>query len=174
MIPNWKASLKDPKGNALKNGEEVVTLESLAYELLLLNDPQANLSGGAKLKNAKLAQKIVNVVDAEITIDEAQIIRDLVGKYASASAVLAVEELLDPAKCEQAQELPFAELHKLAIAPCTKKPVAHTYFVATETLKLPLINGGYQLAKKDDIVIVGKDHAWPVKKEYFEEHYKIG
>lgn len=96
MIPNWKSSLKDPKGNVLKNGEEVVTLETLAYELLLLNDPRAELSGGAKLKNAKLAQKIVNTPDAEITIDEAQIIRDLVGKYASAAAVLSVEDLLDP------------------------------------------------------------------------------
>lgn len=96
MKPNWKAELKDPKGTVLKNGEEAVTLASLAYDLLMVNDPQAQLSGGAKLKNARLAQKIVTNDEAEIDLDEAKIIADAIGKYASPAAVLAAEELLDP------------------------------------------------------------------------------
>lgn len=93
----WKAELNTPKNETIK-GEDgnPVILESLAYDLLLLSDPRAELSGGAKLKNARLAKRIV--AGDEITIEEAQIIRDLVGKYGSPAAVLAVEDLLDPPK----------------------------------------------------------------------------
>ena len=97
MVINWKTELKTLKNEPIKNElGEAVTLESLAYDLLLLNDPRAELSGGAKLKNARLAKSIL--AGEDITIEQAQIIRELVGKYASPSAVLAVEDLLDPPK----------------------------------------------------------------------------
>lgn len=98
MQVNWSAVLKTPKGDALKEGSDDLTLGALAYQLLLINDPQANVSGADKLRNAKLARKVVK--EEEISIDEAKVIKDLVGKYGSPAAVLAVEELLDPPKPE--------------------------------------------------------------------------
>jgi len=55
MLVDWKATLKTPKGDEIKSDEKVATLESIAYDLLLLHDPRAELSSGAKLKNARLA-----------------------------------------------------------------------------------------------------------------------
>jgi hypothetical protein len=94
MQVNWSAVLTTPKGETLKEGSEELTLGALAYQLLLLNDPEAKAFGADKLRNAKLARKVVK--EKEISLDEAKIIKDLVGKYGSPAAVLAVDELLDP------------------------------------------------------------------------------
>ena len=96
MLVDWKATLKTPKGDEIKSDEKVATLESVAYDLLLLHDPRAELSSGAKLKNARLAKKVIE--GGEIDLGEAKVIRDLVGKYMGAAVVLAVEDLLDPPK----------------------------------------------------------------------------
>ncbi len=94
MQVNWSAVLTTPKGETLKEGSEELTLGALAYQLLLVSDPQANLSGATKLAQAKLAKKVAE--ESEITLDDAKMIKDLVGKYASPAAVLAVEEVFDP------------------------------------------------------------------------------
>jgi hypothetical protein len=96
MLVDWKAELKTPKGEPITTEDKQATLESISYELLLLSDPRAELSGGAKLKNARLAKKVIE--GGEIDLEEVKIIRDLVGKYGSPAVVLAVEDLLDPPK----------------------------------------------------------------------------
>lgn len=96
MLYNLAVPLLDPKGQAIKQEDKDLTASELCYELLLLNDPRAELSGGAKLKNAKLAKRIVdNSEKVELDVDELKIIRDLVGKYAAASAVYAFECVID-------------------------------------------------------------------------------
>jgi hypothetical protein len=96
MLYNLNVPLLDPKGNAIKQEDKDLTAADLCYELLLLNDPRAELSGGAKLKNAKLAKRIVDCSEkVELDVDELKILRDLVGKYASAAAVFGFECVID-------------------------------------------------------------------------------
>jgi len=83
--------LKTPKGEIIKSNEVAQTFESIAYECLLVFDNA--LDGAQKLKQAELAKKILS--EDEITIEEAVLIKSLVGKYCSPSVVLAIEELLE-------------------------------------------------------------------------------
>lgn len=53
---------------------------------------------------------------------------------------------------------------------CQKKPVTHGYFISLDEIKF-VTSSGTQTAKPGDYVIIGKDHAWPVSKDYFEENY---
>jgi hypothetical protein len=69
-----------------------------------------------------------------------------------------------------AQKQDYAEIEKMAQAKCIKMPVAHRFFIAEEPIAL-ITQTGHQYADRGDYVIIGKDHAWPVSKEYFEEHY---
>ena len=99
MLYNLNVPLLDPKGVAIKQEDKDLTASELCYELLLLNDPRAELSGGAKLKNAKLAKCIVDCSEkVELDVDELKIIRDLVGKYASAAAVYGFELVIENGK----------------------------------------------------------------------------
>lgn len=62
------------------------------------------------------------------------------------------------------------EAMKKAQGKCIKMPVAHSFFIAEEEMEF-VTTSGTQKAKPGDYVIIGRDHAWPVTKEYFEEHY---
>jgi len=91
MKINMATVLKTPKGEIIKSNEVAQTFESIAYECLLVSDNA--LDGAQKLKQAKLAKKILG--EDEITIEEAVLIKSLVGKYCSPSVVLAIEEMLE-------------------------------------------------------------------------------
>lgn len=58
----------------------------------------------------------------------------------------------------------------LASGECLKRPVKHKYFVAKQAIEFQT-KSGKQYANPGDYVIIAKDHAWPVSKEYFHEHY---
>ena len=172
MLYNLAVPLLDPKGQAIKQEDKDLTASELCYELLLLNDPRAELSGGAKLRNAKLAKRIVDCSEkVELDVNELKIIRDLIDKYASPGAVFGFECVIENGK--EVQVFDFKESKKTAELVCVKKPVSHNWIVADKAYKLPLTNGGFQYAEPGDIIILGKDHAWPVKKAYFDEHYDI-
>ena len=53
-----------------------------------------------------------------------------------------------------------------------KLPVAVLYFELKDKMEF-VTSSGTQTGKPGDIVLVGKDHAWPVSKEYFQENYKV-
>jgi len=91
MKIDMTAVLKTPKGEIITSNEVAQNFESIAYECLLVSDNA--LDGAQKLKQAKLAKKIIG--ENEITIEEAALIKSLVGKYCSPSVVLAIEELLE-------------------------------------------------------------------------------
>lgn len=98
MKIDFSTVLKTPKGEPLQDESGELTIGALAYQLLMLHDPQAQVSAAHKLRNAKLASRISHEVTdiCDISIEEAGIIKELVGKYGSPAAVLAVEEILDP------------------------------------------------------------------------------
>jgi len=58
MKIDWNTVLKSPKNEPLKDADADLTIGALAYQLLLVSDPQANLSGATKLAQAKLAKKV--------------------------------------------------------------------------------------------------------------------
>jgi len=93
MKIEWSTILKTPKGAPLVNDGLPVTLETVCYDALLLSDPQAQQSGADKLKQARIAKKIVDA--AEISLEEASLIKSLVGKYYGPAVVLAVEDCLE-------------------------------------------------------------------------------
>lgn len=64
----------------------------------------------------------------------------------------------------------YEEIKKRAEGLCFKIPVEHKFFIAREDIEF-VTGSGTQRAKLGDYVIIGKDHAWPVTPEYFEEHY---
>ena len=91
MKLNMTEVLKTPKGEIITSNEVAQTFESIAYECLLMSDSE--LDGAQKLKQAKLAKKILG--EDEITLEEAVLIKSVVGKYCSPSVVLAIEEVLE-------------------------------------------------------------------------------
>ena len=91
MKINMATVLKTPKGEIIKSNEVAQTFESISYECLLVSDNA--LDGAQKLKQAELAKKILS--EDEITLEEAVLIKSVVGKYCSPSVVLAIEELLE-------------------------------------------------------------------------------
>lgn len=93
MKVEWSTILKTPKNEEIKNGAVAVTLETVAYDALMLTDPESRASGADKLKQARLAKKVVE--GAEITVEEASLIKSLVGKYYGPAVVLAVEDCLE-------------------------------------------------------------------------------
>lgn len=64
----------------------------------------------------------------------------------------------------------YDEVKKHAESSCFKIPLEHKFFIARDDIEF-VTNSGRQVAKPGDYVIIGKDHAWPVSPEYFEEHY---
>lgn len=62
------------------------------------------------------------------------------------------------------------EIMKKSQGRCVKMPVAHNFFVAQEEMGF-ITTSGTQKARPGDYIIIGLDHAWPVTKEYFEQHY---
>jgi hypothetical protein len=53
-----------------------------------------------------------------------------------------------------------------------KKPVAVAFYVLKEIQHF-VTTSGTQTGNVGDYVLIGKDHAWPVSKEYFEENYEV-
>lgn len=53
-----------------------------------------------------------------------------------------------------------------------KKPVVVGSFVLEDDVTF-VTSSGEQHGKVGDVVIIGKDHAWPVSPEYFAEHYEV-
>lgn len=49
MKIDWNTVLKSPKNEPLKDADADLTIGALAYQLLLLNDPEAKASGADKL-----------------------------------------------------------------------------------------------------------------------------
>lgn len=96
MKPNWKLELKTIKDEPIKENDKPVTLEDVVYASLLVNDHQAQESGDEKLKKARLAKKVVE--DGEVSIEEAALIKKVIGKYQGPMIVLAVEEALEGQK----------------------------------------------------------------------------
>ena len=55
---------------------------------------------------------------------------------------------------------------------CQKKPVVHGYFVLEDPMTFNTETGS-QRGEPGMYCIIGKDHAWPVTAEYFEENYAV-
>lgn len=53
-----------------------------------------------------------------------------------------------------------------------KKPVLHNAFMIKTQVDF-VTSSGTQRGNPGDFAIVAKDHAWPVSKAYFEEHYDV-
>ena len=98
MLINFTARLVNINGEVIKHGDNAQSVGSIAIEALTLNDPQDKISGEEKMKRWKLACKIHGSDQGDITIDEAKIIKDLVGKYYGPIVVGQVWEALESAK----------------------------------------------------------------------------
>lgn len=78
--------------------EEVLTLGLAAAEGLgaVLQEEQTTLSQADKLKRGLLIQQIFQRPECEISIEEANLIRERVSKVYGPLVVVAVEQVLDP------------------------------------------------------------------------------
>lgn len=61
---------------------------------------ELDISGEEKYKRGKLAGRIFDEEEVELSLDEAKLLKDLVGKAFSASVVVPVWDLLDPKESE--------------------------------------------------------------------------
>jgi len=61
---------------------------------------ELDISGEEKYKRGKLAGRIFDEKEVELSLDEAKLLKDLVGKAFSASIVVPVWDLLDPKEPE--------------------------------------------------------------------------
>lgn len=84
-----------------ENGEKLsktMTLADAAIEGLsaVFNDEQNELKSKEKLRRGLLVQQIAQRPQCEISIDEANLIRDRIGRMYGPLVVAASEEVLDP------------------------------------------------------------------------------
>ncbi|MDQ7799572.1 MAG: hypothetical protein RDU76_11635 [Candidatus Edwardsbacteria bacterium] len=82
MKVNLSAILLSINGEQIKQAEVVQTVGTIAVEALQIFDTRDTaISGDEKAKRWKLACRIHGQAEAEISIEEAKLIKDLVGKY---------------------------------------------------------------------------------------------
>ena len=96
MIVNLSAILLDITGKQIKQAEVAQTVGSIAVEALQIFDTRDTaITGDEKVKRWKLACRIHGQDQAEISIEEAKLIKDLVGKYYGPVIVGQVWESLE-------------------------------------------------------------------------------
>lgn len=96
MKVNLSAILLSINGEQIKQAEVVQTVGTIAVEALQVFDTRDTaLSGDEKFKRWKLACRIHGQAEAEISIEEAKMIKDLVGKYYGPVIVGQVWEALE-------------------------------------------------------------------------------
>ena len=87
-------------GKALKSGDGTdSTLASICVEALLLNYPgEERTEKAEKLKRGKLAEKVYNQAEIDVTVEEATLLQTLVGKAYGPIVVLRVDAMLEGGK----------------------------------------------------------------------------
>jgi hypothetical protein len=99
----WDTVLKDMKGEPIIERGKTLLLEHIAYESLILHNPQEMMSAEDKLRQARLADKIVNGKASEIDKEQFDLIKSVIGKYQGPLILLAVEKLLGDWKEDEAK-----------------------------------------------------------------------
>ena len=96
MKVNLSAILLSINGEQIKQAGVVQTVGTIAVEALQVFDTRdTTISGDEKVKRWKLACRIHTQDEAEISIEEAKLIKDLVGKYYGPVIVGQVWEALE-------------------------------------------------------------------------------
>lgn len=99
MKIDFSSVLKGLDGKELKGdlkGEKSLTLGSVCVESLMASFPdEERLSGNDKVKRFKLAQKIYNRTPVDITVEDASLIKELIGKAYGPLIVGQVWDLLE-------------------------------------------------------------------------------
>lgn len=89
--------LKDHKGKPIKDGEEEMTLESIAYSALVqLNQAEAGLGRDDRLKRGRLAQRIVTAQGKiDLKVEEVTLIKECIAKVYGPWVVVVTEDMLE-------------------------------------------------------------------------------
>ncbi len=87
-----------PGNEPVKDVEGTVWTYRAAFGTVL--STELNISGEEKYKRGKLAGLIFDNDEVELSLDEAKLLKDLVGKAFSSSIVVPVWDLLDPKESE--------------------------------------------------------------------------
>ena len=96
---NFNESLKDLKGEILKDKEKDLTLKDVSANALLGNYQDEKIDGEEKLKRFLLATKIYESKDElELTIDEIKMTKDLIARGYSTLVTGRALQILDPHK----------------------------------------------------------------------------
>lgn len=96
MKIDFEAVLKTVTGEEIKNEEgKSVTLKIIAINSLL-GPTKEDLDGNEKMKRYKLAYKIENQQEIDLSVDELKLLKDLIGKHPSPLVVGQCWEMLDP------------------------------------------------------------------------------
>lgn len=103
MLIDFQKEIKNIHGVTVKESDapdaKPVTLGFVAIEALLIDDPQARVSGSDKMKRYRLAQEISKLKEAlDITVEDVALIKDLIGKKFSANIVGPAYDLIDGGK----------------------------------------------------------------------------
>lgn len=97
MKINFGAPIKDIKGEPIVENEKAVTLGSVSCQALLASYPdEQNLSGKDKVERFTLAALCSNEIESDISLEDATLLKKLIGKAYGPLVVGRVYELIDP------------------------------------------------------------------------------
>lgn len=97
MKIDFSQKLMDLAGQPMKKDEkEDATLSSVCVEALLLpREEDKNLDMGEKLKRGRLAERLYNATEAEVSVEEINLLQQLVSKSYGVLVVLRAHSLLE-------------------------------------------------------------------------------
>lgn len=99
MQIDFSTVLRALDGNPLREGNRDVTLGMVAVNCLLMNFPdEVKLSGEDKFKRGKLAERIYEKADVEITVEEAALMKMLIGKGGATWVVTQAYSAIEAAR----------------------------------------------------------------------------